>query len=146
MNTINFQPTGIYPQIAKNPNLLNYSANNKEEAPVWEDKKYKIKKTAIEALVIGGIAAAAGFGIYYNKGIKAIKLKEKVIPKLPEKKTFEQYVKEKAFTYKEKAFVEKTYKEGVKFEKNIVGKIHNGLKSISDFFKNNFYAYKTPPK
>ena len=104
MNTINFQPTGIYPQIAKNPNLLNYSANNKEEAPVWEDKKYKIKKTAIEALVIGGIAAAAGFGIYYNKGIKAIKLKEKVIPKLPEKKTFEQYVKEKAFTYKEKAF------------------------------------------
>lgn len=146
MNPINFQPTGVYPQIAKNPNILNSSANKPEEKPVWENRGYKVKKTAIELLVLGGIVAIGAFVAYYNKGMKAIGLKNKVIPKLPEDKTFKQYVEECAFTYKEKDFVVKTYNEGLKFENNIVGKIHNGLNSISNFFKTNFYGYKTPKK
>ena len=143
MNTINFQPTGVYPQIAKNPAIISSSANkNTDETPVWENKSYKIKKRAAECLIIAGAVAIAGFICYYNKGIKAINLKKQVVPKLPEKKTFEQFVKECAYTYEEKAFVEKAYKEGLKFENNIVGKIHNGLNSISNFFRTNFYGYK----
>ena len=92
MNTINFQPTGIYPQIAKNPAMLCASTNSKQETPVWENKNYKIKKNAIKALIIGGIIAVGAFIGYYNKGMKAINLKNKVIPKLPEDKTFQKYI------------------------------------------------------
>lgn len=147
MNTINFQPTGIYPQIAKNPNLINSSVNKQEEKPVWETRGYKIKKTAIEALIVGGIVAAGALICHYNKGMKAIKLKDKLVPeKLPEEKTFLQYVEECAYTYEEKDFVIKAYNEGLKYEKSIVGKINNGINAISSFFKNNFYGYKTPKK
>ncbi len=146
MNKINFQPTGIYPQIAKNPNIINVSANQTEEKPVWENKGYKIKKTAAEILVLGVVISTVAFMKYYNKGMKAIKLKDTIVPEIPKDKTFADFLKEGAFTYEEQEFITNAYNKGLKFEQNIVGKVNRGIKSVSNFFKENFYGYKTPKK
>lgn len=144
MNQINYQPTGVYQQFVKNPGLLNQggAAQTPKNSTVenLSDTQIKTKK----ALKIGGLlvasAAIIAFAKYYKKGIDIIEQKKELAKELG----FVSpaiYFEKKPFGSDEINKMKEIWANGEKFEKNIVGKIKNGLDRIHTFFKDNFYNY-----
>ena len=149
MNTINYQPTGIYKQLVQNPELLAASKEN-ENSSIEKTRTDKIKKTAVKIGIAGAAIGAAVFIRYCKKGFDTIKYKEEIeteIRKLniegkeARENTLEDYFAVKAFGIEKRQAIRDKYTAGIKYEKGIAGKVRKALHGISNFFKTYFYGY-----
>lgn len=144
-NTINYQPTGVYTQFVKNPNLLAQGGAKKDEAPDVAISKNKelISKQTVKSIkkagILGGLILI-GIGAYqYHKGMKAINLKNKLFPDVTPD-NYDRWMC-KAFSDEQREHYKKVWELGRKYEENIVGSIHNKITSIREWFKKYFYSY-----
>lgn len=141
MNNITYQPTGVYKQIAQNPALLNQSAGQNQGAQNQPVQKPKIPRAAkLGAIGILAVGAFA-FGKYYKNGLDVIKTKEKTLKDITSAKSLEEFISKKMYSTEEKNAIRKLYADSEKYSKNIVGKLHKMLTSITGFFERNFYNY-----
>lgn len=145
INTINYQPTGVYWQFAHNPALLNQSAVKKETPKETCAQKKGVcanklaQKYAIKAGIFG-IAALAAFGLYkYKKGMDAIKLREKTFPGVTEE-TFSRWM-DKPFSDMQREELNNIWSEGGKHINGRVGSIHRGVQRVRNWFKEYFFNY-----
>ena len=149
MNTINYQPTGIYKQLVQNPELLAASEEN-ENSSIEKTRTEKIKKNAAKIGIAGAAIGAAVFIRYCKKGFDTIKYKEQIETEIHRlningkeagENTLEDYFTAKAFGIEKRRSIRDKYTAGIKYEKGVAGKVRKALHGISNFFKTYFYGY-----
>lgn len=152
MNSITYQPTGVYSQFVKNPSLLNQTgagegvrAQNQTQAAPQNEPVKKNKSKALKAAKIGIVAAAAigifAFANYYKNGMKAINLRKEVLKGVTTTEGLKEHISERPYSKNEIIGFKKIWDDSHKYENNIVGKFNRGIHSVSEFFRRNFYNY-----
>lgn len=144
---ITYQPTGVYKQFVKNPELLNSSENarfgnnNQPENNQIKNNNSRKKEIALKiALGAAGVVALCGI-VYYKKGLDTINLPKKMPEVAETDEKFADYLRQNMFepNYEDKLIALR--EKYTKYSNNWVGKTHDFFNKVRQFFKDNFYGY-----
>lgn len=147
MNSINYQPTGVYQKLVQNPALLPHP--KQAQTPFLNDtnpskEQKESNKLLKAALIAGAVVIASGllaFRSYYKKGMDIIRTKESVIPDIKSTEDLKKFLSKKPYGTEEKLKFGQLYTDYYKHKNGITGKTNRILNGIHNFFKENFYNY-----